>query len=177
MGKLSGKRILMIVSPEQFRDEELFEPKEIFEREGATVIVASTKKGTSKGMLGGKTDIAMTIYEAVQESFDAVVVVGGMGSPKYLWDCKELHDLIRKFYEEGKVISAICLSSAALAKSGILKGMKATVYPTKDSLSVLDKAGAIYTKKDLVVDGKIITASGPHVATAFGEEIVKLLSA
>lgn len=176
MGRLSGKKILMVIAPDQFRDEELFQPKEIFEKEGASVVVASTKKGTAKGMLGGKVEVFSTIYELTSESFDAVVIVGGMGSPTYLWNNEELHRLIKRSFEESRVIGAICLSGAVLAKAGILKGVRATVYPTKESLSEMEKGGSIYVKKDVVVDGRIVTASGPHVARDFGMEIVKLLS-
>ncbi|MFH1421520.1 MAG: DJ-1/PfpI family protein [Planctomycetota bacterium] len=42
--KLQGKSFLMIIAVEKFRDEELKEPKELFEKLGGKVSVASTEK-------------------------------------------------------------------------------------------------------------------------------------
>jgi len=38
--ELSGKRILMVIAPDKFRDEELFTPREYFLARGAKVEVA-----------------------------------------------------------------------------------------------------------------------------------------
>ena len=53
-GTLEGKKILMVIAQQDFRDEELFEPKEVFEGAGASVFVAAPRKETATGMLGGK---------------------------------------------------------------------------------------------------------------------------
>lgn len=52
MGKIQDKKILMIVAPDKFRDEEFSHPREIFLKEGAIVTVASNSLGEAKGMLG-----------------------------------------------------------------------------------------------------------------------------
>jgi putative intracellular protease/amidase len=60
MSKLQGKKILMIIASQNFRDEELFKPRELFIKEGMEVILASSSLEVSRGMLGGtaKPDIA-----------------------------------------------------------------------------------------------------------------------
>ena len=40
-GTLEGKKILMVIAQQDFRDEELFKPKEVFESAGASVFVAA----------------------------------------------------------------------------------------------------------------------------------------
>lgn len=173
--QLSGTRVLMVVAPEQFRDEELLEPKRILEAQGAKVAVASTCKGTAKGMLGATVNPDMLIVEACARDFDAVTVVGGMGSPDFLWPDANLHRLLVEMHNENKVVAGICLSGAVLAKAGVLKGKKATVWPTPESLKVLEEGNAKYEKKPLVIDGKAITAEGPQAASDFGQAIVNLL--
>ena len=44
-GTLVGKKILMVIAQQDFRDEELFEPKEVFESAGASVFVAAPGHG------------------------------------------------------------------------------------------------------------------------------------
>jgi len=174
-GKLSGKRILMVISPENFRDEELFQPKEIFVKEGAQVEIASKSLRPARGMLGGTAKPDLLISDARADDYDAVVVVGGMGSPEYLWANSQLHNLLRMANTQGKIIGAICLSGAVLARAGLLEGRRATVYKTKDSLKEFEKGGAKYSSDDVVTDDRFVTASGPHVAMDFARAIVKKL--
>lgn len=174
--KLAGTRILMVVAPEQFRDEELLEPKRIFEEEGAEVVVASTAAGEAKGMLGARVTPDAQIKDVKPSDFDAVAVVGGMGSPTHLWENNTLHNLLRDMNAANKVVSAICLSGAALARAGVLENKEATVWPMPESLQALDDGKAKYKKQPVVKDGRTITANGPEAAREFGETIVKELS-
>ncbi|HEY9867763.1 MAG TPA: DJ-1/PfpI family protein [Candidatus Obscuribacterales bacterium] len=174
--KLAGRRVLMVVAPDQFRDEELLEPKKIFEAEGAEVVVASTAAGEAKGMLGARVKPDKQLNEVNAADFDAVTVVGGMGSPEHLWDNSTLHGILRDMNEANKVVSAICLSGAALARAGVLEDRAATVWPMPESLKALADGRARYEEKPVVQDGRIITANGPEAAREFGQAIVKELS-
>ncbi|GBC83359.1 Putative cysteine protease YraA [bacterium HR10] len=176
MEAVKGKRILMVIAPEDFRDEELFTPKQIFEAGGAEVTIASTRLGLARGMLGGSASPDLLIAEARAEDYDAIVVVGGMGSPTHLWADEALHRLLREADEKGKIIGAICLSPAVLARAGLLRGRRATVYVTDESMSELRRGGAHYQQVDVVTDGRIVTASGPHAAAEFGRAIVAQLA-
>lgn len=170
-GKLSGKKVLMIICPANFRDEELLEPKGVFESEGAAVTVASKQAGACRGMLGATAQAEIGWDAASADDYDAVVVVGGAGSPQYLWNDATVHGIVRKANSADKVIAAICLSGAVLANAGILKGIEATVYPTPDSKAALSRGGAKYVEKDVVVSGRIITGVGPQAAAAFGRAV------
>lgn len=174
--KLAGTKILMVIAPEQFRDEELLEPRAIFVELGAEVVVASTRLGPSKGMLGAVYEPEALLKEIEGKAFHAIVVVGGMGSPGHLWDCSELHLLLNQMNQDEKVIAAICLSGAALAKSGVLKGKAATVWPMPESLSALEQGQARYLDQPVVADGRIVTANGPEAAREFANAIAAKLS-
>ncbi|HDD44967.1 MAG TPA: DJ-1/PfpI family protein [Candidatus Desulfofervidus auxilii] len=165
-------KIVMIIAENNFRDEELFVTKEVLEEKGAKVIVASTSLTPAKGMLGRvyKPDILLKDIEI--DDYDAIIFVGGIGATQY-WNDKTAHKLIKEALEKDKVIAAICIAPVTLANAGILKGKKATVWPSE--ARALEKAGAIYTGKSVEKDGKIITANGPHAAKAFGETIAATL--
>ena len=64
-----------------------------------------------------------------------------------------------------------------LAQAGILKGKHATVYPDPVALHELKQHEVVYEDVGVVVDGNIVTASGPDYAKPFAEAILELLQA
>ena len=166
------KKIVFVVAPTNFRDEEYIEPKNIFETSGIEVITASTIIGTLYGKIKIKTESQIFVKDIKVENFDGIFFVGGMGSSVYFED-KFIHKLIWDFYNVKKIVSAICIAPTILANSGVLKGKKATVFP--DGEPALTNGGAIYTANDVEIDGNIITGNGPQSATAFAKQFLTLL--
>lgn len=169
------RRILFVIAPERFRDEEFLEPKRALEAAGHAVTVASTRKGTATGMLGARVPVGMTLSEVDPDAFDAIVIAGGAGSPDHLWNCAPLEAAIRSLHAAGKPVAAICLSGAVLARAGVLSGRRATVYPAPRAVLELKRGGATYVEEPVVTDGNLLTASGPEAAPAFGAALVQLL--
>lgn len=169
---LQGKKILMIIASNNFRDEEYRNPREIFEKDGAKVIVASSRKREITGMLGMKVTPDILLNEVNIDDYDAVIFVGGTGSSEY-WDNKEAHNIARSAYEKGKVIGAICIAPITLTRAGLLQGKRATVFSSE--IENLKNGGAVYTDESVSVDGTIVTGNGPTAAKEFGEKIAELL--
>lgn len=169
---LKGKIILFILPSENFRDEEYFTTREILEEAGVSITVASTTKTTVTGMLGKKVTPNMFISDCKSTDFDGIVYIGGIGAKEY-WDNKTAQDLARNFYSQKKLVSAICLAPVTLARSGILKGKTATVWP--DYKSEIIKNGGIYSEFGVISDENIITAEGPDYVVEFGEKILEFL--
>jgi protease I len=172
------KKIAMIIAFQDFRDEELFIPRSIFLAEGAEVKIVSTKKGKAIGVFGGVIDVDLTLEELNVSEFGAIVFVGGAGAAKYVND-EKCHQIARKAVSQEKILGAICIAPAILARAGVLKGKKATVWSSnldKSAIKILKEEGADYQKDSVVADGKIITANGPVAARKFGEAIVRLLT-
>lgn len=167
-------KVLMIIAQNGFRDEELFVPKEVLERAGHSVKVASITRTKAVGSKGASVQPDMAAYEANPDFFDCIVVVGGPGSPA-LSENDAVLKLVSAAAKKGKVVAAICLGPMTLAKAGALMGKGATVWPDKGAIAVLRDNAARYKAEPVVVDGKVVTADGPQSAGAFGEEIAKLL--
>lgn len=170
---LTGKKVLLIIASKNFRDEELFEPKGIFEGLGAKTIIASSKVGTARGMLGGTAEATVTIETVKVDDYDAVVFVGGSGSSEY-FDNKTAHRIAQDTVAKGKILGAICIAPTTLANAGVLKGKKATAYPSQRNQ--LKKQGAVVVTDAVAVDGKIITGTGPEAAKEFGQAIANALA-
>lgn len=175
---IQNKKIAMIVAFRNFRDEEYFIPKEIFEKAGMKVITVSTEKGTAIGAGGGDTEVDLVLDELNIDDFDAIIFVGGPGAYKYIED-EMAHRIAKEAVKKEKVLGAICIAPTILARAGVLAGKNATVWSSvldKSPIRLLKENGANYLEKNVVVDGKIITANGPHAAKEFGEKILELLS-
>lgn len=164
--------VLMVIAPQNFRDEEFFQPREELEKAGARVTVASRSKGVCGGMLGGRVTADISLNDAKGADYDAVVFIGGGGSSVYFNNPQALQ-LVKDAYAAGKVVAAICIAPVILANAGLLKGKKATCFSSEQGS--LRAKGADYTGKGLTIDGKIITADGPGSAREFGKAIVRAL--
>ena len=165
-------RVVMVIAPKNFRDEELFDAQKEIEAAGHQTLVASKTTDEVTGMKGGKAKPEMLLQDVKEEDFEAIVFVGGSGSSVYFDDAQALK-LAKAFAQAGKVVAAICIAPSILANAGLLEGRKATAYPSEEqNLSAKD---AEFLKKPVVVDGKIVTASGPEAAKEFGRKIAALL--
>ena len=172
MGTLSGKKILMVIASDQFRDEEYQKPRGILEQEGAKVTVASSSLKEATGMLGLKVKADILLKDADMKQYAAVIFVGGMGATEY-WDNPDAHRLAKAAYDAGKPTTAICLAPMTLANAGLLKGKKATIW--KDAAGDFKTKGVVYTGKPVEKDGRLITGSGPDAAEEFGKALVEAL--
>lgn len=161
-------KVLLVIAPQVFRDEELFETREEIEKAGFETIIASITKGTCTGKLGGKAEATISIEEVVPADYQSIVFIGGAGSQVF-FDAHTAHDLAWEMYADGKVVAAICAAPVILAKAGLLKDKRATAYP--DHEYTLKQYGAVYTGEAVTVDGKIVTGNGPQSSRAFGQAV------
>ena len=175
---LQNKKIVMVIAFKNFRDEEYYTPKKIFEKAGIEVKTASSQKGQAFGVDGGVAEIDYLVSEVNPADFDAVVFVGGPGCLQCL-DNDNSYRLVEETVSQDRILGSICISPVILAKAGALKGRQATVWSSplnRNPVKILQEYGAIYKKEPVVIDGKIITGNGPAAAKEFGETIVKALT-
>lgn len=180
MTKIKNKSILMIIAPSKFRDEEFEIPFKKFVDAGADVTVASLKKGMATGMFGAKFNVKHSLNEVDESNFDAVIFIGGAGVPDVRADERALKIAQNSVLHE--VLGAICWAPTILAKAGVVKGKKTTVWLGDDAeygmktSAVMEKYGAIFSDSEVVVDGNIITGNGPLAVVEFADAVIKKLS-
>jgi len=168
------KKVAIIIAFKDFRDEEYFIPRHALEGAGAEIKVVSDELGMASGVDGGEIEVEIKLSDLNVSDFDAVVFVGGPGALEHL-DNEDSYRIVKDVIAQDKVLAAICISSTILAKAGVLQDKKATVWTSpldKNPKKVLERGGAEYQDKDVVVDDKIITANGPRAAKEFGEAIL-----
>jgi len=173
----SSKKIAMLIAFKDFQDQEYFNTKEVLESGGAVITTLSASLGQAVGKYGGEVKIEKKLEELDVKDFDAVVFIGGSGAFNYI-DNSKCHQIAREAAKQDKVLGAICIAPAILAKAGVLREKKATVWTSsldRSAEKILKENGADYQDDDVVVDGKIVTANGPAAAKKFGQAIATLL--
>ena len=170
---LTGKRIAILVE-EDFEDSELTEPMRVMKGVGSeVVIVGSGSKNTYQGKKRqAKVSVDTTANKVEINTFDAVIIPGG-----YAPDKMRLHqsmiDLVKKAYDQGKVVAAICHGPQLLISADIVRGHRVTSWA---SVAVdLKNAGAIWTDEPVVRDGSLITSRKPADLDEFNQEIIEAL--
>lgn len=166
-----AKKVLMVIAPNDFRDEEFFQTKEILEKSNIDVTVVNSTGQPSKSMFGKIVTPDKNFYDIDSKDFDAVVFIGGSGTAVY-HNHKRTLELAKEFYNSGKIVAAICIAPTILVNAGILDGKKATSWPSEKNN--INNVGT-YTGKIVEVDGKIVTGSGPQASAEFGKTLVKIL--
>lgn len=167
---MAKKRVLMVIAPDNFRDEEFYNTKKVLQDNKVEVETASSVQ-EAKSVSGKKQFTDLLLTEATTD-YQGIVFVGGPGSSVYFDDSFALA-LAKNFSEQGKVVAAICIAPSILANSGILTGKKATSFQSQESN--LKEKGANYTGKPVEIDGKIVTATNADVAEDFAKAILKVL--
>jgi len=165
-------RILLLIVQRGFSEEEFLVVKKTLEEKKIEVVVSSIEKGDAIGMGGLKVKIDKSLGETNPNDYEALIVIGGSGSPK-LMDYPEVMDRLKKFDEKDKIIGAICLAPLALSRAGILRGVVSTVFPVDFAVAALKREGATYSQEHVIEDDNIITADGPDSAKEFVNKILK----
>jgi len=170
---LDGKKIA-ILAEEDFEDSELIEPmRALKDADARVLIVGSGSQETYRGKRGGATvRVDATADKVEAEDFDAIIVPGGYATDKMRLH-KAMVDLVRKAYESGKVVAAICHGPQLLISAEIVKGRRVTSWP---SVAVdLRNAGAEWVDAPVVRDGNLITSRKPADLPRFNKAIIEAL--
>ncbi|TAN33770.1 DJ-1/PfpI family protein [Patescibacteria group bacterium] len=171
------KKVLFVIAHEGFRPEEYYEPKKILMAAGVEFVTASNAAGMATPKFGDElAKVDLVLDDVKTDDYNGIFFVGGPGALEHL-DNEKSYRIIKEAAEKGKVFGAICISPRILARAGVLKNKKATGWNKDNELGkILADAGANYIKESVVVDGKLVTASGPSAAQEFGKKILDKLS-
>jgi 4-methyl-5(b-hydroxyethyl)-thiazole monophosphate biosynthesis len=122
----------------------------------------------------------LRLEDVQDEEFDAVAVPGGFERAGFYNDAYSdaFLDVFRRFSAAGKPIAAICTGALPVARSGVLRGRRATTYHLLDGKrrKELAEMGAQVVDEPVVRDGSIITSTSPATAADVAFELLKMLT-
>jgi len=164
------KKIVVLLA-EGFEEIEAVTPVDILRRAGVEVLLTGVSDKKVKGSNGIVIETDCLLKE-LPIDIDGVVIPGGMPGSRNISDSEEAGSLIRKCYESGRLIAAICAAPAVvLGEMGLLEGLKFTGYPGTEK-SVND---AKHSEERVVIDRNLITSRGPGTAAEFSLALVEYL--
>jgi len=168
---------LLIIAPEKFRDEELFDTKSVLEESGFVTVIASKTAGVKKGMMGATAKAEISLGKVDVNDYKAIIFIGGPGASFYFENAAALN-IARESIKNNKILAAICIAPIILGNAGVLVGKNVTCWddPFRTYSKKLKAKGAKYTGKEIETDGRIITANGPEASKLFGKAIVDALN-
>lgn len=147
---------------------------DLLRRAGLEVVSAGLDAQPVKASRGVVLQPDTTLDEVMAESFDMIVLPGGLPGADHLNQDPRIHTLLQGMNRNGKYTAAICAAPKVLASAGLLDGRKATGYP-----GVLEKTGRTgveISSGAVVRDGTVITSRGPGTAMDFALELIEVLA-
>ncbi|MCM1027386.1 MAG: DJ-1/PfpI family protein [Roseburia sp.] len=131
-------------------------------------MVSITDQAEVKSSHGVTVRMDRILSEADFESYDMLVLPGGMPGTRNLEACGELMEQVDRFYADGKYIGAICAAPSIFGHRGILKGRKACSFPSFES----HLEGAEVTGGPVEISDHVVTSRGMGTAIDFGLAIL-----
>lgn len=174
MHNLNGKAVA-ILATNGFEQSELEVPLKTLRQAGADVHVVSLEAGEIKGWdkddWGSAVPVDKVLGDVSADDYDAIVLPGGQINPDLLRVEQKALDFIKSFWEQKKVVAAICHAPWLLVETGIIKGRKVTSYPSVKTDVV--NAGGLWEDSKVVTDQGLVTSRNPDDLEAFCDKIAE----
>lgn len=174
---LTGKRIAFLAT-DGVEQIELTDPWEALDEAGATLELISLKEGHIQAMNhfepGDEIEVHLSLDQADPADYDGLILPGGLGNPDTLRSNPEALDFVRHFFEEGKVVAAICHAAWILIDAGVVQGRTLTSWPNIKSDVI--NAGGHWVDEEVHCENGFISSRKPDDLEAFSKKIIEELS-
>jgi len=171
---LNGKRVA-ILATDGVEQVELTEPRKALDQAGAKTVVVSPKSGKIKGWQhdhwGDEIPVDQSLDSANAETFDALLLPGGVMNPDHLRQNKQAVQFVRRFFEAGKPVAAICHGPWLLVEADVVRGRTVTSWPSLQT--DLRNAGADWVDREVATDEGLVTSRKPDDIPAFSKKMIE----
>ncbi|WP_153368971.1 DJ-1/PfpI family protein [Candidatus Phytoplasma sacchari] len=172
----------LIILYNNFEDCEALVTRAVLMKSGINMITATNNSNLeviSSQKLKIKTDINLLNLNLKKDQYDFLILPGGpyvqelfLNEKNSNNNLKILLEIIEYFYNQNKVIGAICAAPALLGKIGLLKTKKFTCYPGYEKYI---KEGIYCPSEKAITDENFVTSRSPDTVFEFSKHLLKKL--
>lgn len=153
---------------------------DVLRRAGFVCDGVSVEDEVVRGSHGIRVFSDLLLENAERESYDLLVLPGGLPGADTLRDSEAVLAWVRAFAaDRTKLVAAICAAPQVLAKAGVTAGRRVTSYPGEKYRALFADSDYVddnrQTEEGVVVDGNLITSRGPATTLPFAYRLVELL--
>ncbi|SFF67095.1 type 1 glutamine amidotransferase domain-containing protein [Streptomyces mirabilis] len=168
-------RIAFLMAPEGVEQVELTDPWQAALDAGGEPVLVSTKPGRIQAFHHlDKADtfpVDEVVADVSAESFDGLVLPGGVANPDTLRLDERAVALVRAFFERGRPVAAICHAPWTLVEADVVSGRVLTSWPSLRT--DIRNAGGTWVDRQVQVceqgPNTLITSRKPGDLKAFDE--------
>lgn len=154
-----------------FEEVEALTPCDLLRRAGSEVALVGVDGTEIKGSHGITVRADLPLAELRPETVEMLILPGGLRGVQSLLASEAALELVRRTWEAGAFVCAICAAPTILAKLGILGDAPAVCYPGKEP----EMGNAQLRDANVVRCGKLITARAAGVAVDFALALIDAL--
>jgi protease I len=174
---ITGKRVAFLAT-DGVEEAEYTQPRAAVEEAGGTAELVSIKDGAIQAVnhldKAGTYQVEQQVKDAAVDSYDALVLPGGVANPDFLRMDPDAVRFVRDFVATGKPVAAICHGPWTLVEAGVVDGRTLTSWPSLRT--DLANAGATWVDEPVVTDEALVTSRKPADLDAFCSALLKALS-
>jgi protease I len=175
MANLEKIRVAILVD-DGFEQAEMAEPRKALEESGAETVLVSPQKDKVRGWenkdWGEEFPVQLSIDGARADSFDALLLPGGVMNPDHLRMNPAAVAFVRAFFDADKPVAAICHGPWTIVEAKAARGRRIASWPSLKT--DLKNAGAEWVDEQVVVDGNLVSSRNPDDIPAFNREMINL---
>jgi protease I len=172
--QLAGTSVALLAT-DGVEQIELTEPRRVLEEAGAKTALVSLEAGEIQGFdhleKADRWPVDTTLDEADPDTFDALVLPGGVANPDRLRMDQRAVGFVRSFFEAGKPVGVICHAPWTIVEADLVRGRRLTSFPSLRT--DIRNAGGTWVDEEVCVDNGLVSSRKPEDLPAFCAKLVE----
>jgi protease I len=172
---LAGKTVAFLVAQEGIEEIELTTPWQAVKDAGAKTELIAPEAGEIQAFnhldKSSTYPVDRTLDDADPDSYDALVLPGGVANPDQLRTDKRAIRFVQAIFSAGKPVGVICHGPWTLVEADLVRGRKLTSWPSLKT--DIRNAGGEWVDEEVVVDQGLVSSRKPDDLKAFCTKVVE----
>lgn len=173
--QLQGQTVAFLTAQEGVEEVELTEPWKAVQEAGGTPKLIAPESGEVQAFnhldKSSRYPVDETLEDADPDSYDALVLPGGVANPDQLRTDARAIQFVQKIFSAGKPVGVICHGPWTLVEADLVRDRKLTSWPSLKT--DIRNAGGKWVDEEVVVDQGLVSSRKPDDLPAFCAKIIE----